>query len=235
MQSAILFGLSNTVDTTTQQIRAHCPSESCQWEPFLSLGVCSSCSDITHFLVTNTTNYPSTAPHSVQVIEFMQTNPGLELVTGAVTAYRLPNGLYLEDGESQQGVPVLGLVTLGTSNRSNRRSHFRNNEALLLVVNHVAAINPALATPSGNRSFTAMECGLFYCVMNVTSQVKNGTISEMTRALPLDISPGSHQPLDSSIPDPSPMSLDSHGVQYPSTDSGSCPESSTSRRLPLTL
>ena|SRR5579871_2037636 len=206
MQSAILFGLSSTLQAVTQQVTTHCSSGSCQWKPFLSFGVCSSCSDITHLLINTTKNYTIDSPHSIQVVDFVQNNPATAVTIGEISTYGFPNGLHMDDdGGTDFNV---SLVSLATSNRSNTVT-FQNNQMLFWSLTMIRRTN--------SSSFTAAECGLFYCVKNYTSQVNNGIIIESSIPLPENETPNSRQPIDSSIPDPSPDSLDTI-VEYARTD-----------------
>jgi hypothetical protein len=108
----------------------------------------------------------------------------------------------------------VGLVSLATSNRSNTVT-FQENKMLLWSLTMIRRPNSSSTQPDG--PFTAAECGLFYCVKNYTSQVNDGVIIESSIPLPQNITPDSRQPIDQSIPDPSPETLDTR-VTYPRTD-----------------
>jgi hypothetical protein len=159
-------------------------------------------------LIKTTKNYTIDSPHLLQVINFLQDNPSSAFSTGEISTYGFPNGLHMDDEDSAGGETVVSLVSLATSNRSNTVT-FQENQMLFWSLTMIKRTN--------SSTLTAAECGLFYCVKNYTSQVNNGVIIESSIPLPENETPDSRQPIDPSIPDPSPDSLDTI-VEYPRTD-----------------
>ncbi|KAF2174932.1 hypothetical protein K469DRAFT_685136 [Zopfia rhizophila CBS 207.26] len=196
LQSAIFAGLIGTEDSILQQMEFRCAGTRCSWQPFLSLGVCSSCSNVSHLLERAT---PKANNRTLQWVQFVNDKQVDGTTTSEVRTFGLPNGLYLEE----YGNSKLDLVSFGTSNRSETLT-FKRNETLLwsLTVIRRVQFNP----PSSTADFMALECGLSYCVQNITSMVVNATLSEEVNPLPVVLSPGSFRP-ESSDSDPSPGSL----------------------------
>jgi hypothetical protein len=211
MQSAILFGLSNSQTSISQQTAAHCPGAHCEWEPYDSLAVCSQCTDISDKLVATTTNYTQDNLYQYQAEDFNSANPGLSAMIGEVTSFGFPNGLHMDNDSGAAGYNV-SLVSYATSNRTATVT-FRDNGLLLYSLTMI--IRPATITDPKNP-FTAMECGLTYCVKNYNSSILNGTLIETSTPLPLPQSPWSRKP-NSSSPDPYPEKLDV-SVDYPRSD-----------------
>lgn len=58
-QAAVLYGLSTSEMNVNQQLSATCPSGNCTWPPYLSLGVCSACNDVTdQVIISRKVDYP---------------------------------------------------------------------------------------------------------------------------------------------------------------------------------
>ncbi|KAF8856580.1 hypothetical protein BDZ45DRAFT_727386 [Acephala macrosclerotiorum] len=190
MQSAILFGLSNLPSAISQQMTVHCPGAHCIWPPYLSLGICSTCVDVTNLLTKYTINNTAET-QSTQYNSLLFTLPGNggaapDLAAAEFFTYNLSNGLYMDDnGPSGPNVP---LVSYSTTNRSNTTA-FKDNELLLYsltVIKYLTEGGPIPGVP-----MIAIECSLAYCVNNYTSEMSNGTLSETAKPLPSIVIPPS--------------------------------------------
>jgi hypothetical protein len=199
MQAAVLSGLSNDLAIITQQIPVRCPSGSCQWDPYESLAVCSACLDVTQHLTNSTQVYTEDRPYSPQYFDYMSDNTGMLAVMGSISTLTLPNKNHVDVGYSPAA------VFYGTSNRTETLS-FKDNDTLLWSTSMIKQIG-------SSKNYTATECGLYYCIKNIESQVVNGTLLETSTFVPLPQSSGSWLPINSSIPDPAPGQLDSM-VEY---------------------
>lgn len=204
MQSAILFGLSNSPDSVSRQTTVDCLGGNCDWKPYLSLAICSTCADVTNLLVETIVNYTEEV-HVPQSINFEMGNPGMAFEAGPVTSFGLPNGLYIEDNGAGASNYNVTLVSYGTKNRTASLT-FQGNELLLWSLT-VIRRHPLTFPSAFPDTFTATECSLSYCVKNYTSQIINGTLFESSYPLPWTISPMSWQPYNTSMPDPSPGTL----------------------------
>jgi hypothetical protein len=215
MQSAILFGLSNTPASISQQTSARCSGSHCEWGPYLALSVCSTCSDVSDQLVQTTKDYDTPPYYTPQAIDFDGTNGATEGLQGTITSLGLPNGLHLD---IEGGTPEysISLVSYSTSNRSETVT-FKENNLLLwsttVIKNETASSNQV----PGSTSVTAIECGLMYCVKNYTAKAINGTLTEISQDLQLKMSDDAWQPSNTSLPDPSPGQLNSQ-FDYPRSD-----------------
>jgi hypothetical protein len=190
MQSAVLFGLSNSLSAISQQMTVRCPGAHCVWPPYLSLGICSTCVDVTNLLTKYTINNTAET-QSTQSNSLLLTLPGnggaaLDVAAAEFSTYNLSNGLYMDDnGPDGLNVP---LVSYSTTNRSETAA-FKDNELLLYsltVIKYLTEGGPIPGVP-----MIATECSLAYCVNNYTSEMSNGTLSETAKSLPSIVIPPS--------------------------------------------
>lgn len=203
MQAAILSGLSSDIITIAQQVPVRCPSDHCQWKPYESLAVCSSCSDITKSLNNSTKIYTTEHGYALPFVFFMDNNPPTAFKTGPISTLALPNGLYVDIGYSPAA------LTFGTNNRSKTIS-FMDKESLMWSTSMIKQVG-------SSDDYTATECALYYCVKEFRSHFVNGTLLETSRIVSLAQSPNSWRPLDESLPDPSPGTLDTY-MEYRRND-----------------
>lgn len=202
LQSAILFGLSSSRSSISQQAIARCSGAHCKWEPYSSLSICSTCNNITNKLIITTTNYDEDHPISPQSTHFDRTSQSY-LLGGEVTRFGFSNGLYIDNTTD-----AVSMVAYSTTNRSETVT-FQQNELLLwsLTIIKRSGDDNSINRP---RVISAMECGLMYCVKKYTSEVINGTLNESSQSLSLKMSPGSRQQFaPSSAIDPTPGQLNS--------------------------
>lgn len=210
MQSAILFGLSNSLDSISQQATVRCPGAHCEWEPYLSLAICSNCVDITRMLEKTTANVTD---QQLQIIGFelvLDPGAGLGVQNGEVTTYSSPNGLYIDDN-GDNSVP---LVSYGTSNRSKTVA-FQDNDLLLYSLTVMKYSKNASSVPG--VPLIATECSLAYCVKSYSSLMKNGVLNEVATPLDSILMPDGWEQEDSLGPNPCPGQLDTN-VDYSRPD-----------------
>jgi len=203
MQGAILSGISNLANATSQKISVHCPSASCLWEPYDSIAICSECKNITEKIEKQ---MPEDRGGFIQVLAYtlaaldINTGDFLDNISGPVKNYtdfllakdievvQLPNHLYIQTGKSNfsglnpgldsdpaNGDRVVNMTTFGTSNRSDSIA-FQDNNLLMW------SLTVLKQTVSG---FAATECALSYCMNRITSHYKNGTLYESMERLPM--------------------------------------------------
>ncbi|KFY03519.1 hypothetical protein V490_00168 [Pseudogymnoascus sp. VKM F-3557] len=210
LQTAILFGLSASRSSISQQTTARCSGAHCKWEPYSSLSICSTCNDITNQLTITTTNHGEDDMMYPQWAEFDRSAP-LYYFSGEITRFELSNGLYLDNSTD-----YVSLVAYSTTNRSETVT-FQQNELLLWSLTTIKRLGDGNSFKD-SRVLSAMECGLMYCVKNYTSEVINGTLYESSQSLSLKTSPGSFQPLENpSAGDPTPAQLNS-ALIFPRSD-----------------
>lgn len=210
MQSAILFGLSNSLGSISQQMAVRCPGAHCVWQPYLSLGICSTCVDVTNLLIKDTINNTIQRQSSQYEVLDLSLNSGIpQSIAGPeIITYNLSNGLYLEANRDGQIVP---LVSYGTTNRSQTVA-FQNNRLLLYSL---TVIKYSKGGPIPGIPMIATECSLEYCVHNYTSEMSNGTLSETAKSLPSIVIPASwEQQVESWGPSGTSGTLETGWVQY---------------------
>ncbi|OJD28768.1 uncharacterized protein BKCO1_1130001 [Diplodia corticola] len=190
MQSAVLYGLSQPLNTTIQQLRFNCPSGNCTWPAYDSLAVCSKCNSLTPSL-TRFSDYGG------QYVPLMEDNNAAALSNG--TSYRLPNGLFLDniDGWQWGAEPQYGamfMTTYGTSNASLTNSLQDLSDTLIWAAGVLKtgpdAANATAAWP--DLPVEAAECALYYCVNRYQTSVRNGSLVEE-----VSVVDGAHRAADS--------------------------------------
>lgn len=205
MTSAILSGL--TQSNISMQTKHNCPSGNCTWDSFQPLAVCSICTDITDRLRTVHVSFDTGCP-DVQNL----------------TVYRLPNGLRLTNPR-REFPPDIWMTGFGTDNQSQSVS-FESKDTLIWSMTLIRVLDPKAKWPS---SVSATECGLWYCVRNYSSVVKDGNLIERSSPVPSTKSRNSWQL--STDNDPSKISRGTNGV----TDTLSYGEKSAFRLTDLQL
>lgn len=165
MTSAVLSGLTQSYSVTAQQTKHNCLSGNCTWDTFQSLAVCSACIDLTNRL--NRIIVPFIACSSQHV---------------NLTVFRLSNGLGLTDTQTHESqYPLTWMAGFGTGNGSQSIS-FGSKDTLIWSMTMIRLSNPNAAWPSS--PVTASECGLWYCVKNYDSLIKDGNLIEIESPAP---------------------------------------------------
>lgn len=164
MTAAVISGLAQPYTQVAQQTKYNCPSGDCTWDNFQSLTVCSACTELTDRLSRKL------VPHRTTCFgEFHN-----------LTVYSLPNGVRLTNVWRDR-LPV-GLMTgFGTSNESQSIS-FGSKNTLIWSMTMIRISDPNALWQ--DVSVTATECGLWYCVKNYDSTVKNGNLIELSSPAP---------------------------------------------------
>ena len=208
MQSAILFGLSNSLDTITHQATSRCPGSHCVWGSYLSLGVCNTCVDVTNMVLQTTKNVTGneTEPQGITLNLLLDPGGPEGLTGGMAVNYTLPNGLYLE-----QDI-IVPMVSYATTNRSQTVA-FQQDE--LLLYSYTVLKSTPEGGPIQGLNVTATECSLRYCVNNHTSEMSNGTLSEKVEPLfPITMPAERQKELESWGPRGTPGTLETDLVRY---------------------
>ncbi|CZR63900.1 uncharacterized protein PAC_13797 [Phialocephala subalpina] len=152
MQLAILLGLYDSLGAISQRMTVCCPGTHCEWQPYTSIAICSTCVDVTNLWTKSTVNL-TTSQESQRNLLSIILNPGASLQFNGreLTTYNLTQRLYLEDG----GDHSVLLVSYVKTNRS-KTAAFQDHKLLLYPL-------------------TVMN--LEYCVKNYTLEMSNGTLS----------------------------------------------------------
>ena len=167
MQAAMRSGLASP--NAKFKAGARCPSTTCEWEKYRTLGVCNKCSDITSKLAQQTMFYNTSDAHAPQVLQLKGNDEALMLQTGPVHSHYLPNGLYIE--REQANHLQLEMVISSTYNSSDTIS-FQDEPHLLWSIAAIRSKN------ASDGHFTAMECALSLCIQEVESKSINGSLKE---------------------------------------------------------
>lgn len=180
MQSAVLYGLSQPLKNTIQQLPFNCPSGNCTWPAYESLAVCSTCNDVTSSLEQVT-------DMGAQYVYLMDDADAAYASNG--TAFRLPNVLFIDNldgwqwGTTKHGAMMM--TTFGTGNASKTVT-MKSLDTLIWAVSILkASANPTNASATWpNLPVAATECALHYCVNRHSTSVRNGTLTETITPLP---------------------------------------------------
>jgi hypothetical protein len=178
LQSAVMFGATaSSTSSISQQLGFKCPSGDCDFAPYLSLGVCSRCENITPRLEQNTRS------DGTQFFNLIR-DQSLATRTPNSTEYRLPNGLFLNNQQGEDDTLVY-LTMSGTAN-SSRTVAMGDIDTLLwsqtlIRLKGTPGSEPRKKWPEADVE--AFECGLYYCVQNYTSQVRNTSLAETPRVV----------------------------------------------------
>lgn len=183
IQSAILYGLQKPIENVVQQGIFNCPTGNCSWPPFESLAVCNRCTNLSSSLERMVSD-------GAQYWSLLKDNNAVAIEAGEGTAFRLPNGLYLDNtnrwkyGTSKTDIYSGGVImaTLGTANASETVSA-QDIDTLIWSMSMIRAepdsTNASAAWP--DLPLFAMECALFYCVNHYEAMVFNGFLQESSR------------------------------------------------------
>ncbi|KAF7866825.1 hypothetical protein EAF04_005667 [Stromatinia cepivora] len=178
MQSAVLYGLTQPTEMTTQQLPHKCTSGNCTWDVFESLSVCNVCNDLSDKVVEY-------RDYNVLYTD-LQTDNGVGILEMG-TAFRLPNGLFIDgfDGwnytDKYISLKIPGgifMTTYGTGNASETVS-LQDIDTLIWAMTFLKVHPPqntSVVWP--NLPLEARECGLYYCVNRYNSTIVSGTLSE---------------------------------------------------------
>lgn len=186
MQSSILYGLDQAMENVIQQGSFNCPTGNCTWPPFESLAVCNRCADVRGRLERIVSD-------SGQYSGLGEDKDSVAIIADSGTAFRLPNGLYLDNangwkyGTARTNVTTIRgfegeisgaviMTTLGTANATETMSAY-DVDTLIWSMSMIRAIPDATSVAWPDLQLSAMECALFYCVNNYEFKVSDGTLT----------------------------------------------------------
>ncbi|KAF4890495.1 hypothetical protein CGCF415_v013704 [Colletotrichum fructicola] len=203
MEGAIMSGFYKSPEELQRETLFRCSSGNCTFEPFVTLGVCHRCTDLS----ANLTRMPGNYDELLNTIKPYHTanTPGI-IVNGSTmyaTGFSLPNGHYIANTEGCQpyhrqkcNSESYTTTSFGTGNPNNTVT-MTDIDTLLwsmsIIYADIKALNasgalkdldpwseepqpPEVTWP--NVSLKALECGLYYCAKRITSNVENGRLEE---------------------------------------------------------
>ncbi|TPX12323.1 uncharacterized protein E0L32_006970 [Thyridium curvatum] len=187
VQAAVLDGLSRPMSQLQAQTPYLCPTADCRWPAFNSLAVCSRCSNTT----SEITRIPG---NSIDLYTaFAAQYGGRDMLGDNATAFRLPTGQfianmdsYMEKSTGSNGAPPFLMSASGTGVPSRTLS-LQESKSLIWSIN-ILAIAPRhddlsnKTKPVGGKwpemGLVSGECGLYWCVNQYESVLRNNTLSE---------------------------------------------------------
>jgi hypothetical protein len=201
MKAAILAGLSRAPEEVEQEVLVQCPTSNCTWDPFLTLGVCHRCNDVTAKLsrFVDGIDYANLAD-SIGASVGLSSNVSPDSIRRvSITAYSLPNGHFIANGngcslfndssacsaklegmgDSSTTLRTYTTTSFGTGN-PNKTNTMTDIDTLIwsmsVIYPDVKRLNRSSLWP--DVPLQAMECAIYYCVKNVTSSMEGNRLSE---------------------------------------------------------
>lgn len=194
MQSAILYGLSQSKEDVIKQLQFTCPSGNCTWPSFESLAVCSKCNDLTSSLERF---------HDLGTQYFSLVSNDMVINREPYsTGFRLPNNLWIDNLNGSRydftdlvtNPGVVLMTAFGTGNAS-QTSSMHKLDALVWSMSVIKVLPPDNnLTGWPNLPLEATECALYYCVNEYTTKVQDGLLSETSTQLAAKRNPKSWAP-----------------------------------------
>jgi hypothetical protein len=187
MQSVVMFGVAESTASISQQINFNCPVNRCIFPPFTSLAVCSRCEDLTSSIQRNTNSGGD------QYRDFAK-NDATRSAASNQTEFRLPNDLYINNGQLDPFRPWYRVLTTMAGTSAPRKSlAMKEINTLIWSQSILDAEDFDKASKWPSTPITAQECALYYCVKNYSSEVTGGRLIETSVTLDYARSPDSWQ------------------------------------------
>ncbi|KAK8167542.1 hypothetical protein BC567DRAFT_15141 [Phyllosticta citribraziliensis] len=218
MQLSILAGFSGQRSAVHTSVFFTCASNTCEWEPFESLGVCSKCNNV------NSSLEVTSLYHSSYITLYDMTtrrqNPRRSFA-GQIVQVRLPNGLFMDGwpARTADAAPEqVAMVSSGTTD-PNATISFKDFDTLLYAMSFIKAPPDVDVTEDfPDVPLEATECALYYCVNEYSPSAHNGTLHEPVREVSREQTPGSWRAVNQSLaPNYHPTSL-AQTINFPRTD-----------------
>ena len=183
VQAAVQFGLNSGSAAVAAQLDKKCISGNCTFPSFVSLSVCSKCSDVSRLLKSSElVDDPMGwfAPHG--------SNGPQGVGPQNLTQYYLPNGLSINNrrpGESY-GYGAAAMVATALSDLRPSSSLSFQKATTMLFSTTVLRIPDSSYPDDGywlnsDPPLEATECGLYLCIKEFESRVQNGVLVENSR------------------------------------------------------
>lgn len=187
MQSAVLYGLTNSLESVKQQTSYKCLSGNCTYPLSETLAVCSKCNDVGSSVKT------SKKQDTPGVIMLDQSN--LASTVANLTRFQLPNGAWIDNGDGLD--PWLLMTWFGTANQS-RTVSMQNLDTLIWSMTMLRANNGGVGKWPA-VGIEATECAVYYCVKSYNTTIHNSTVIQSSTVINAARDPTSWQPSVASI------------------------------------
>lgn len=189
MESAVLDGMFTSSAVAQRRLQANCSTADCEWNSFSTLGVCSKCNDVTSQL---------------KKIPNWATFVGSETQPSSITAYFLPNGAFLANVDEKWDSDGKDIYQppdnsdnpwtprrMMAYNSANPNSTLGMKDVRTLIwattavsidlekFNYDVAKGQLPTWP--DVPVVANECALYYCALDVSGAMSNGTMNETSK------------------------------------------------------
>ncbi|KAK8052550.1 hypothetical protein PG993_003935 [Apiospora rasikravindrae] len=165
MASAIYDGFTDAPSA----VNFHCASGNCTWPPFLSLGVCSSCHDVTSLLNrTKEATTQGTVP-----------SPSTIVLTDNYTRYSL-GYVELSNADTLHEHSLSAYMVVGATSSPAKSVSFRDNDRLITALGIVEAADTyeRHETWWNETAVRATECALYFCIKRFDAFVTKSDLKE---------------------------------------------------------
>lgn len=187
MQSAVLYGLDQPLESVVQQGAFQCSTGNCTWPAYESLAICNRCTNLDKQLKRLTTD-------GALYVSLETDNGAAAATKDGGTGFRLPNGLFIDNAngwvysepiDKGANAGIYGAVmmtTFGTGNASETVS-MQDLDLLIWAMTMIRST----ADPGDSSAawpdvpLSAVECALYYCVNTYDTAVKEGILQETAR------------------------------------------------------
>ncbi|KAK8043183.1 hypothetical protein PG994_013666 [Apiospora phragmitis] len=165
MAAAIYNGFTDAPSA----VNFHCPSGNCTWPPFLSLGVCSSCHDVSDRL----------AKASEEATSGTVPSPSTIMLTDNYTKYSLPY-VSLSNADSLHRHILSAYMAVGSTTSPGDTISHRDNDRLVAALGIIRASGTYEnnQTSWAKTKVTATECALYFCIKRFEALVMEGGLKE---------------------------------------------------------
>lgn len=172
------------MENVFQQGSFSCPTGNCTWPPFESLAICSRCTDVAASLESIVSRSDQVGQPFFEVVD----DGTDEELPPSGTAFRLPNGLYLDNqngskydfnsgfGTASLSTNIVAMATLGTSN-ATETINAHDLDTLIWSMSMIRLGPNASTIAWPDLPLSAMECSLFYCVNSYGFKMSSGTLT----------------------------------------------------------
>ncbi|KAK8867505.1 hypothetical protein PGQ11_006083 [Apiospora arundinis] len=184
MATAIYNGFTTAPST----VNFHCPSGNCTWPPFLSLGVCSFCNDVSSHL-SKETEMATSGTVSIKTKQLQQ----------PYTKYSLPYAS-LSNPDSFHDRDLMAYMVVGAATNPNNTISHQTNDRLIAAFGIIRAADTyeKNETSWGDTRLTATECALYFCIKRFDALVVKGDLMETETEVRTERVRGSYGPADPS-------------------------------------
>ncbi|KAI8160406.1 hypothetical protein K4K54_008636 [Colletotrichum sp. SAR 10_86] len=161
-EGAIMSGFYKSPEELQRETLFQCSSGNCSSDPFVTLGVCHRCKDLTAKL----TRMPGSYDELMNAVTWYR-SPNIDGVKIGgpgfyATGYSLPNGHFIANTDGCRPYHGDGKCR----SKSYAATSFGSKKQ-----------SPEVTWPG--VSLKALECGLYYCAKTINSKVQNGRLEEI--------------------------------------------------------